>query len=188
MNTDKQQCIHEANEFGTFDNVTGVCWVCGKTAKQAGEGNAPREQTFKQVKIGQTFDFISPGFGNSFFDECVKISTRKYRSLVTNLEFRIGSLNAEVYHVGEYDVSLSTAEFAGEGNAPRVMNYAELNKAFTQMDAECDQYRAHAERLAEALKEAESLIRGYRAGWDKEVTAKVLAPMREALAQWEAGQ
>jgi hypothetical protein len=42
MNTDKQQCIHEANEFGTFDNVTGVCWVCGKTAKQAGEGNAPR--------------------------------------------------------------------------------------------------------------------------------------------------
>jgi len=25
-----QQCIHDAHEFGTFDNVTGVCWVCGK--------------------------------------------------------------------------------------------------------------------------------------------------------------
>jgi len=25
-------CIHDAHELGTFDNVTGVCWVCGKTA------------------------------------------------------------------------------------------------------------------------------------------------------------
>jgi hypothetical protein len=68
-------------------------------------------QTFRQVKIGQTFDFISPGFSNSFFDECVKTSTRKYRSLATNLEYRVGSINADVYHVGEYDVDLSTSDF-----------------------------------------------------------------------------
>jgi hypothetical protein len=28
----KSGCIHDSNEFGAFDNVTGVCWVCGKTA------------------------------------------------------------------------------------------------------------------------------------------------------------
>lgn len=55
---------------------------------------------FKNLKIGDTFDFVDPdkiGF-NSFFDTCQKISTRKYKSLTTDIEHRVGSINAIVYH------------------------------------------------------------------------------------------
>jgi hypothetical protein len=77
---------------------------------------------------------------------------------------------------------------AGEGDAPRKparqckIDWASENW-HRAIKAE-----AQAGRLAEALKGAELLIRGYRAGWEKEVTEEVLAPIREALAQWEAGQ
>lgn len=55
---------------------------------------------FRQLAIGQTFDFISPdNMLNSFSDNCKKISNRKYASLETGLEYQIGSVNCEVYHV-----------------------------------------------------------------------------------------
>jgi len=55
--------------------------------------------TFQKLSIGQTFDFISGTPYDSFHDRCVKISARKYRSLSTGIEYRIGSSGAEVYHV-----------------------------------------------------------------------------------------
>jgi bacterioferritin-associated ferredoxin len=35
-----QECIHDSHEFGTFDNVTGACGVCGKAANQV-KASAP---------------------------------------------------------------------------------------------------------------------------------------------------
>jgi hypothetical protein len=99
---------------------------------ETGGGNAPR--VFADVKIGQTFDFISPDrLMNSFFDECVKVSARKYRSLATGREIRVGSIRAKVYHVGEYDVSLSAFEFiepeTGGSEAPRELTPYQTIKA-----------------------------------------------------------
>jgi hypothetical protein len=39
-----------------------------------------------------------------------------------------------------------------------------------------------------ALREAESLIRGYRAGWDKDTTTRVLAPINAAIALCEGAK
>ena len=55
---------------------------------------------FRDLQIGDTFDFISPNVGyNSFFERCTKISTRKYRG--DKFEYEVGSINVEVYHVNE---------------------------------------------------------------------------------------
>jgi hypothetical protein len=66
---------------------------------------------FRDLAIGQTFDFISPNrMLNSFYSTCEKTSARKYRwknplkcslSPQEYLETRVGSIDAEVYHVGE---------------------------------------------------------------------------------------
>lgn len=40
----EQPCIHDRNEFGTLDNVTGKCWVCGKSCNEVtGERTVARE-------------------------------------------------------------------------------------------------------------------------------------------------
>lgn len=59
------------------------------------------QTTFRDLANGQTFDYFNPGKtgGNSFCDRCEKVSARKYRSLVTGIEYRIGSGYAHVYHV-----------------------------------------------------------------------------------------
>lgn len=68
---------------------------------------------FRDLKIADTFDFISPNIGyNSFFKTCLKISARKYVVKVTTRinhkrcieethEYKIGSIDCEVYHVNE---------------------------------------------------------------------------------------
>ncbi len=57
---------------------------------------------FRDLQIGDTFDCVSPDrMMNSFYDRCEKISTRKYRSLVTGYDFEVGSVNVTVYHVNE---------------------------------------------------------------------------------------
>lgn len=59
---------------------------------------------FKDVKVGQTFDFVGPEpMYNSFYDTCVKTGQRSYRSLLRteHADYRIGSINCEVYHVAE---------------------------------------------------------------------------------------
>ena len=56
---------------------------------------------FRDVALNEPFDFINPGtLCNSFFDRCFKTGPRTYRSFSTNCEHRIGSINAEVFHVG----------------------------------------------------------------------------------------
>lgn len=57
--------------------------------------------TFREVKIGQWFDFIKPGsIYNSFFKRVQKVSARKYRDR-DGIEYRVGSITCDVYHVGE---------------------------------------------------------------------------------------
>lgn len=68
---------------------------------------------FRDLKIGDTFDFISPETGyNSFFKTCTKISARKYsrvvdvrisgrRKIKEVHEYQVGSIDCGVYHVNE---------------------------------------------------------------------------------------
>jgi hypothetical protein len=56
---------------------------------------------FRDLAVGQTFDFIEDSsINNSFYDQCVKISARRYRSH-TGTVYTVGSINAKVYHVNE---------------------------------------------------------------------------------------
>lgn len=55
---------------------------------------------FRNLKIGDTFDFISPNRTlNSFYDRCRKLSARVYSSLDTGYTHRVGSGDCQVYHV-----------------------------------------------------------------------------------------
>jgi len=63
---------------------------------------------FKDLKIGQSFDFINPNAigQNSFFHRCVKVSARKYKTVSGEAmhgfaAYTVGSINAEVFNVGE---------------------------------------------------------------------------------------
>ena len=57
--------------------------------------------TFKELAIGQTFDWIDDAnpSRNSFFARCIKVSVRKYVAIDTGKEYAVGSINAVVYHV-----------------------------------------------------------------------------------------
>lgn len=58
--------------------------------------------TFKELRIGQTFDFVSPDrLYNLFHDRCVKISARRYRSLNSGLLFTVGTVKCRVFNAGE---------------------------------------------------------------------------------------
>ncbi len=69
--------------------------------------------TFGQLSVGQTFDFIGPDrMYNSFFEPCLKTGTRTYIAINNdgkqNMRYgkspmRVGSLKADVHHVGKYD-------------------------------------------------------------------------------------
>lgn len=55
--------------------------------------------TFKDLAVGDTFDFIEPdSHYNSFYERCEKISNRKYRS-ERGHEFEVGTVRCKVYHV-----------------------------------------------------------------------------------------
>lgn len=55
---------------------------------------------FKDLKIGDTFDFISPNHSwNSFFETCKKISPWEYEA--NGRTHTVGSAYAEVYHVNK---------------------------------------------------------------------------------------
>jgi hypothetical protein len=55
---------------------------------------------FRDLQICQSFDFIS-GKNDSFFDTCIRISTRKYVSIQTGLTHKVGTINCTVYHAGK---------------------------------------------------------------------------------------
>lgn len=58
---------------------------------------------FKDLQVGQTFDFIDENNVaiNSFYDRCVKTSTRRYRSLRTGQNYVVGTIYVTVYNVSE---------------------------------------------------------------------------------------
>ena len=64
------------------------------------------KQTFKDLQIGEVFDWISPEYA-SFFEPCRKTGTRGYVAVLPSGEanprygrMQVGSLSAKVYHVG----------------------------------------------------------------------------------------
>jgi hypothetical protein len=55
---------------------------------------------FNDLQIGDRFDFVGPDrMFNSFYDRCVKVSTRCYMSLDTRHKYRIGTIYCNVYNV-----------------------------------------------------------------------------------------
>ena len=60
---------------------------------------------FKELAVGDTFDFIAPTGYNSFFVRCTKVSARKYRyenghpAPFNFYVAQVGAVNCEVYHV-----------------------------------------------------------------------------------------
>ena len=55
--------------------------------------------TFKDLAIGQRFDFVSPDIGyNSFYYRCIKISPRRYRSVETQIVYMIGTTKCVVFN------------------------------------------------------------------------------------------
>lgn len=62
------------------------------------------KRTFSALEIGDTFDFVnmSQPMMNSFYRRCVKISLRRYQVIEEpKTVYRIGSINARVYHVDD---------------------------------------------------------------------------------------
>ncbi len=64
--------------------------------------------TFAQLSIGDTFDCIDDAHPtwNSFYDRCEKISTRKYRSVSTGVEYQVGSVNVTIHHVQRKETTI----------------------------------------------------------------------------------
>jgi hypothetical protein len=59
----------------------------------------PVDRQFRDLSIGQSFDFISPiATHNSFYLTCTKISARQYRDERGTVH-TVGSVKANVYHV-----------------------------------------------------------------------------------------
>lgn len=58
-----------------------------------------KQYTFADLLVGDYFDFAGDPRTTTFWDACEKISERKYRSLETGLEYRVGSKHTHVFHV-----------------------------------------------------------------------------------------
>jgi hypothetical protein len=65
-----------------------------------------KQLTFRDLAIGQEFDWISPiATRNSFFHRCRKVTERKYVALLSSGDMtnagpmRVGTVSAKVYHV-----------------------------------------------------------------------------------------
>lgn len=56
--------------------------------------------TFRDLAIGDTFDFIGPDpMLNSFYERCRKIGARTYETVPDHMQCRVGSVAATVYHI-----------------------------------------------------------------------------------------
>lgn len=53
---------------------------------------------FKNLKVGQQFDFIAPGAFNSFFLRCTKTAPRKYQD-ENGVTHTVGTIKCNVYNV-----------------------------------------------------------------------------------------
>lgn len=59
---------------------------------------------FRDLKVGDTFDFIDPhSIYNSFYYRCTKISTRRYEwtDKLGTWHGEVGTIKVPVYHVNE---------------------------------------------------------------------------------------
>lgn len=59
-------------------------------------------QQFRDLAVGQTFDFIDPQHPdwNSFFRRCIKTGPRRYSTTdEPKMDMRVGSINVQVFHV-----------------------------------------------------------------------------------------
>ena len=55
---------------------------------------------FRELKVGDQFDFISPNrIVNSYFERCVKISPRCYTAVGAVVVMRVGTVDVDVHHV-----------------------------------------------------------------------------------------
>lgn len=67
---------------------------------------------FKDLAVGQTFDWVDDtrtGY-NSFYAACRKTSARKYTD--GRFDYRVGSVRAEVFHVGQVEVAVANDPIA----------------------------------------------------------------------------
>lgn len=57
---------------------------------------------FRDLTEQQSFDFVDDAnpIRNSFWDRCIKTGPRTYTSIKTGLRYRVGSIDAKVYHPG----------------------------------------------------------------------------------------
>ena len=60
--------------------------------------------TFRDLQVGDTFDFDSGRLGYvSFFDRCIKTSTRKYQTLERPQDFpegmEVGTINVNIFNI-----------------------------------------------------------------------------------------
>jgi len=57
--------------------------------------------TFRELNVGDTFDFISDDRPNSFYSRCTKSSPHCYTwdGITGNLKSRVGTINVHVFHV-----------------------------------------------------------------------------------------
>jgi hypothetical protein len=65
---------------------------------------------FASLSIGQEFDFVSGSTFDSFYDRCVKTSSRTYMPIEGKLKGKrltVGSTKTKVYHVGSRNPSLN---------------------------------------------------------------------------------
>ena len=57
---------------------------------------------FRDISVNDTFDFDGGAYP-TFYDRCIKTSTRKYQSLDNPKDvpsgMEVGTINAEIYHV-----------------------------------------------------------------------------------------
>ena len=54
---------------------------------------------FRDLAIGDTFDFVDDARINSFYERCKKTGPRTYQAIVSESNYRVGSINANVFHV-----------------------------------------------------------------------------------------
>jgi len=64
---------------------------------------------FRDLKIGDTFDFIGNCQFTSFYETCIKISPRKYAWFCDywgkRFKSQVGTINVEVFHVNENSIN-----------------------------------------------------------------------------------
>lgn len=114
--------------------------------------------TFRQLVVGQTFDFAHDWC--TFTDRCTKVSVRRYRSNVTGLVMRVGLLEAEVFHVDKTNVTFRAVVLEDNGDGTK--SVSTILKTSNLHCTEVDALRHLVDMLPETLKGDNDTV---RKGW-----------------------